>query len=257
MFPVLVRIANPGHLLKPGMNAEVEIHVGRRDDVLAVPYAALRTQRDVASAATVLGLDAEKVEAELEASRQAAANGASSGDSAAAGMPAAPASASPSGGMMTLPNGQTVALPPGVTEAQVRTAMQKRMQGGDLSEAERGLLRQVFAGMGGGGGRGGSGGRGGFGTGRRNARVSSTYVVFVLREGKPAPVEIRTGLTDLDYIEVTGGLSEGDQVLLLPSASLVNSQEEMRQRMNRMTGGGGLPGVQQQQPGGQRSGQPR
>ncbi len=29
MFPVLVNILNPEHLLKPGMNSEVEIHVGR------------------------------------------------------------------------------------------------------------------------------------------------------------------------------------------------------------------------------------
>ena len=28
MFNVLIRIPNPGHLLKPGMNTEVEIHVG-------------------------------------------------------------------------------------------------------------------------------------------------------------------------------------------------------------------------------------
>jgi HlyD family secretion protein len=42
MFPVLVRIENREGLLKPGMNAEVEIHVGRRDSVLAVPNAALR-----------------------------------------------------------------------------------------------------------------------------------------------------------------------------------------------------------------------
>jgi len=41
MFPVLVRIANPNHLLKPGMNTEVEIHVGRRENVLAIPNAAL------------------------------------------------------------------------------------------------------------------------------------------------------------------------------------------------------------------------
>ncbi len=57
MFPVLVNILNPGHLLKPGMNAEVEIHIGQRQGVLAIPNAALRTQRDVASAAQVLGLD--------------------------------------------------------------------------------------------------------------------------------------------------------------------------------------------------------
>ena len=37
MFPVLVRIDNREGLLRPGMNAEVEIHVGQRDSVLAVP----------------------------------------------------------------------------------------------------------------------------------------------------------------------------------------------------------------------------
>ena len=55
MFPVLVRIDNKEGLLRPGMNAEVEVHVGERTDVLAVPNAALRTQRDVGSAAQVLG----------------------------------------------------------------------------------------------------------------------------------------------------------------------------------------------------------
>jgi hypothetical protein len=73
--------------------------------------------------------------------------------------------------------------------------------------------------------------------------------VFALRDGRPTPLSIRTGLTDLDYIEVLNGLSEGDTVLLLPSASLVQGQREMRERFQRMTGGG-LPGVQQQQPAG-------
>jgi len=75
----------------------------------------------------------------------------------------------------------------------------------------------------------------------------SSYIVFVMRKGKPTPVQIRTGLTDLDYIEVVSGLSEKDTVLVLPSASLVNSQRDMQQRMRNITGGG-LPGVQQQQP---------
>ena len=61
MFPVQVNILNPEHLLKPGMNTEVQIHIGERQGVLAVPNAALRTPRDVASAATVLGLDSQAV----------------------------------------------------------------------------------------------------------------------------------------------------------------------------------------------------
>lgn len=57
MFPVLVNIANPGHLLKPGMNAEIEINVGERHNVLAIPNAALRSEADIGAAANWLGLD--------------------------------------------------------------------------------------------------------------------------------------------------------------------------------------------------------
>jgi hypothetical protein len=91
-----------------------------------------------------------------------------------------------------------------------------------------------------------SGGMGG-GAGGRSMRASAfggTYIVFALRDGKPAPVEIETGLTDLDHIEVVRGLAEQDTVLILPSASLVNSQKEFRDRMSRMQGGGALPGMQ-------------
>jgi hypothetical protein len=81
-------------------------------------------------------------------------------------------------------------------------------------------------------------------------RSASRYIVFVSRNGRPTPVWIRTGLTDMDYSEVLEGLSPGDSVLVLPSASLVQSQQEMLERFNRVTGGGGVPGMQQQ------SGQP-
>jgi hypothetical protein len=63
--------------------------------------------------------------------------------------------------------------------------------------------------------------------------------VFALRNGKAKPVYIQTGLTDLDYSEVKTGLAEGDSVLLLPSASLVQSQQQLQQRMNQNSG---LPG---------------
>ena len=42
------------------------------------------------------------------------------------------------------------------------------------------------------------------------------------------------------------GLVEKDTVLLLPSASLVQQQAEMRDRMQRFAGGA-VPGMQQQQ----------
>ncbi|MGH7657832.1 MAG: hypothetical protein ACREL6_06315, partial [Gemmatimonadales bacterium] len=53
---------------------------------------------------------------------------------------------------------------------------------------------------------------------------------------------VRTGLTDLDYSEVMSGLAETDSVLVLPSASLVESQQEFQERINRVAGraSGGL-----------------
>ena len=244
MFNVLVRIPNPNHLLKPGMNTEVEIHVGRRENALAIPNAALRTQRDVASAAQVLGLDPNDVQQQLAAAARPPASP-TNRDSASLGGggtgarrdSAAPA---PAGNTMTTPDGRTIQLPPGVTEAQIRSAFQKRMAGQELTPAEQTAMtamRAQFQRMGGAGGAGGAS--------RRTGDVSS-YIVFALKNGKPTPVQIRTGLTDLDYIEVVNGLSENDTVLVLPSASLLNSQRDMQQRMRSITGGG-LPGLQQQQ----------
>jgi HlyD family secretion protein len=65
MFPVLVRIANPQGLLRPGMNAEVEIHIGEVHDGLAVPNAALRTRDQIEPAAQLLGLSMDAVERQL------------------------------------------------------------------------------------------------------------------------------------------------------------------------------------------------
>ncbi len=206
MFAVPVRIDNRAGLLRPGMNSEVEIHVGRREDVLAVPNAALRTQRDVGSAAQVLGLSPEQVQREL------AAGSGSGGAPAGAGGQAAPGGAS-AGGSRAAGAGDTAR-----TGARRDTAEVTRA--GAARTAARG--RAVDPSFGG------------------------RYIVFVKRPGGPEPVWIRTGLTDLDYSEVVDGLAPSDSVLILPSASLVQSQQETRERINRITGGGGLPGMQQQ-----------
>jgi len=60
-----------------------------------------------------------------------------------------------------------------------------------------------------------------------------------MKNGKAKPVYIQTGLTDMDYSEVKLGLVEGDSVLLLPSASLVQQQAQMQARMSANSG---LPG---------------
>jgi len=194
MFPVLVRIDNREGLLRPGMNSEVEIHVSQRQDVLAVPNAALRTQRDVGSAAQVLGLSPAEVQQELAAETAARTD-------------SLPARSEPGAG-------------------------ERRFSGGSPPGAR-------------------PGGRGGAPGGMRTSDLfGGRYIVFVKRTGKPTAVWIRTGLTDLDYSEVVRGLEPSDSVYVLPSASLVQSQRDLRERINRVTGGGGVPGMQQQAPGG-------
>jgi HlyD family secretion protein len=202
MFPVSVRIDNKDGLLRPGMNAEVEVHVGRRDNVLAVPNAALRTQRDVGSAATVLGLSPEAVQ------KQLAAAAPTSRDSAS-GQPQDSASGRPRDSALA-----------GAPDGRASLGAATRPAGGRRA--------------------GGRSGRG------QPQGPGSRYIVFVKRNGQPTPVWIQTGLTDGDYSEVTVGLKDTDSVLVLPSASLVQSQQDMKDRFNRVTGGGAVPGMQQQ-----------
>lgn len=167
MFPVLVRIDNREGLLRSGMNSEVEIHVGRRDSVLAVPNAALRTQRDVASAAGVLGLSMDAVTqlgfaagktetppAGGDTARQASM-GAGAGTPPAAEKKDEKAAAN----TMTTPDGRVVKLPEGVTEQQVRAIFAKFRSGEQPTPAERQVLQKMRQLNGGGQGADASGRR--------------------------------------------------------------------------------------------------
>ncbi len=232
MFPVKVRIDNREGLLRPGMNAEVQFHVGRRDGVLAVPNAALRTTKDVESAAGVLGVPMDRVQQELAAARQAAAP---AGDTAARASLGAKGGEAPKGNTMTTPDGRTMTLPEGVSEAQVRAIFAKFRSGEAPTPEERALLQKIRQ-MNPNGGRQQS----------FDPTQGGNYVVFVKAADGPRAVPVRTGLTDLDYSEVLGGLKAGDSVLILPSASLIQSQQDMKNRINRMTGGGAVPGMRSQ-----------
>lgn len=209
MFSVLVSIQNPQGLLMPGMNAEVEISVARRDDVLTVPVIALRTERDVEATAGILGISEAALRAELKANN----------DTAAPDPANSPAT-------ITLRD-RTIELPPGVDAEQVREAMAKRRNGQDLSPAEQRLMRQVFE-----------------GAGERQApdyRFGGDFWVVVNRGGEPATARVRAGLTDLDHVEIISGLDETDTVLLLPSAHLVETQEQLQSFITRRVGS--VPGI--------------
>jgi len=204
MFPARVRIDNRDGLLRPGMNADVEIHVGQARQVLAVPSAALRTARDVASAAQVLGLDPQAVQTQIreQSARLSDSAGGIQLGGRAAGVP---------------PAGEGTTLPAG------RDSTRRRSRNPADSGAERQARRRAL-----------------------DALTGGRWIVFVQRGGRPTPAWVQTGLTDLDYSEVLSGLSLGDSVYILPSASLVQSQQQFRQRITNMTGGGGLPGMRQQ-----------
>ncbi len=245
MFPVLVRIDNREGLLRPGMNSEVEIHVGRRDSVLAVPNSALRTQKDVESAAGVLGLSMEQVNAQLAAADQppqgdtAASRQVSLG--AGAGAPPAAGGDKPAASTMTTPDGRVVKLPDGVTEKQVRAIFAKFRSGEQPTPEERAVLQRMRQLNGGGAGGGRPRPQG------NDFQFGGNYVVFLATAEGPRATRVRTGLTDLDYSEVVSGLKAGDSVLVLPSASLINSQQEFKNRIQNITGGG-MPGMRSTTP---------
>ena len=230
MFPVLIDLDNSEGLLKPGMNAEVELLVARRVDVATIPNAALRTQEDIFAAGIVLGLEVDDVREMLAAAPrpQGAERSPASGDG-----------------------------PPTDMRERMRAIMGKMRSGQELTEEEQKLATEMRRRMAErGGGRGGfGGGRGGFGRGgggeggpgRRSsaldAQFGGDYLVFALRDGEPTALHVRTGITDLDRTEVVFGLAEDDQVLILPSASLVRAQESFQQRIKRWNS---IPGLNRQ-----------
>ena len=248
-FSVLIKIANKDGLLKPGMNAEVQIEIANSDGVPVVPTAALRADTDVPMTAAMLGVDEEQLR------KQIWPNGA------------------PAGGQrknVVSIGGRQIELPDGVDAARVTALMQKRQSGQELTAEERTLMRSVleqaggFAGGGAGGfnggGLNGGGGPGGgtfvngaspqtpaaSGPSVTNYQFGGEYWVIALRGNEPVPVAVKTGLTDLEYSEVVEGLQPGDRVLLLPSTSLYEQQERLQEFINQRFGST-TPFQQQQQ----------
>ena len=210
MFAVLVSIRNPDGLLMPGMNAEVEMSVARADNAMTIPVMALRTGRDLESTATILGRPVEDITAAL-----------AGGDDEPLD-PDAPET-------ITI-RGNTIELPQGVTADEVRAIMQKRRDGGTMTAEEQKLMRSVFQGM-------------------QQSRDSSQPTDYrfggkfwvVLDTPDRQIRKVRTGVTDLDRVEIVSGLDESDRVLILPSSHLLETQQDLQNFINRRIGR--LPGI--------------
>lgn len=210
MFAVLVSIQNPDGLLMPGMNAEVEMSVARAVDAMTIPVMALRTGRDLDSTASILGRSVDDITRALSA-------GSDTPDD-----PDVPET-------ITI-RGNTVELPEGVSADQVRELMQKRREGGTLSADEQKLLRSLFQGSRGGDNRGPA----------TDYRFGGEFWV-VLDTPDRKIRKVRTGVTDLDNVEIVDGLGPDDRVLVLPSTHLLETQQELQNFINRRIGG--VPGI--------------
>jgi HlyD family secretion protein len=230
MFPVIVTLDNRGGLLRPGMNAEVEILVDQALDVLLVPNGALVGVRDVAPAAMALGLDPESLDMGQFGRRPGPTGGPPSGGAGAPG--ARPGNAGAATGAPG--SGATDGGAEAPSEAREEMArLRARVESGEITrDSMRALVRARMASGGAGGASMASEDGSGGGV---EARPS---VVFVMNaQGLPEPRVIQVGLSDWDNTQVVSGL-EGDEVLaVVGAAQLQAQQQEWLERIRSRSGG--------------------
>jgi len=212
MFAVLISIQNPDGLLMPGMNAEVEVSIARSENAMTIPVMALRTSRDLASTAGILGRSEDDI-------RNALAD--AGGDKQQAD-PDAPETIEM--------RGQTFELPKGVKAEDVRKMMDKGRNGGTLTAEEQKLIRSLFQGA---GSKSGS-------QPKSDYRFGGEFWV-VLDTEKQEIRKVTTGVTDLSDVEIIRGLDESERVLILPSSHLVETQQDLQNFINRRVRG--VPGI--------------
>lgn len=214
MFPVLVRLDNEERLLKPNMNAEVQVEVAQRQDVVLVANAAVVAMTEATAAGAVLGLSEDEVREAMRA-RPPAARDPADGEAAA--------------------DGQA-----GEQEDCQSLMARARADRGSLSEEDRARVRECFQAMGGGPGMGGGMGAGARTGGSDEARPA---VVFVETGQGPQARLVQLGLNDWDRTEVVSGLEAGEEVILVSVARLRQQQQDMqdriRERSSVIPGGGG------------------
>ena len=141
MFAVLIRLENRGDLLKPGMNAEVEIQIASSESAAVVPTMALRAESDIPMAALMLGVSETELREQIEKS--------------------APEDYGEIPQTGNASNDRGRSLPDGIDTVQLQAIIQKRRSGQELTAEEQVTLSQIQARMraSGGGMGGGVGGR--------------------------------------------------------------------------------------------------
>ena len=242
MFPVIVSIDNRGGLLKPGMNAEVEVMVDEAVNVLVVPNNAIVKTTDVGPAAMALGLDVDNMDlAEFMRARRGGfggpggfngrgegGQGAGRGDGQGGrGGDGAQRSGGARGDRAQQGGGGQNGGRGGAAAAQMQ-ALRGQFEAGEITEAEaRARLQSAivdFRGMRGDGGP------------PREARPA---VVFVMgADSVPTPRRVQIGLNDWDRTEIVSGVEEGEVLVVVGAAQLMAQQQAFLDQMRERMGGG-------------------
>jgi len=207
MFAVLTRIENEERLLRPGMNGDVEIVLGLRENVLALPNSGVKMPSEARRLVEAIGMDESLLEQEVPGADSLTGGSSRSGGegsgAAADGLPSA-------------------------AEIRSMSGAERRELFSSLSAEQRQQLMQRMRG-------GGASGQGQTGrpTGPRKA-----FVFVRDAEDRLTLRPILVGMSSWEETEVVAGLAEGDTVVDVPLALV--QQSEMMERVRSRTG---LPGV--------------
>ncbi len=214
MFAVLTRISNEEDLLRPGMNADVEVVIGRQEDVLAVANSGIKSQQEAAQIVRALEIDADVNALLRDFQSQDRPEGAAE-DGAA--------------------EGEEEAMIGGVPMSEFQSMSQEeRMRVfQNMSDEERRRMMQQFRNQGGGGPGGGRGG-----PARRPDEPRPAFVFRYDANGLLDVKPVMIGLSDFDHTQIVRGLEEGEEIVAVPT-SLIAQQEFL----DRIRSRSGLPGI--------------
>ena len=210
MFAVLTRIQNEEDLLRPGMNSDVEVVIGQRQDVLALPNSGVKTQQAAQQLANALG-----IEVDVNALLQEARRGSEATESTQ------PANDEP------VINGRRM------SEIQSLSQTERREWFRGLSAAERSQMTQQFQ-----GGRPGGGRRGDRQPLVNSGEPKPAFVFHYDAAGILTVKAVMIGMSDFDNTEIVSGMAEGEEVVAVP-LSLIQQHEFL----NRIRSRSGLPGI--------------
>ena len=210
LFAVLTRIRNDEDLLRPGMNADVEVLIGVRDDVLSLPNGAIRMPDEARQLVTALGMDSELLEARVPEEGGAE-------EPADAGEGDEPEATTTEDGLPTMAALQAMSREERMQLVQSLEPAQRQKLFGMFQQMQEQQEKAARA---------------------DPSRPKDAFVFVNDEQGLLTLRPVRIGLSSWEYTEVLGGIDEGDEVFQVPMALV--QQSELLERIRSRTS---IPGV--------------